>query len=79
MTRRTGRIPCWRSEMRFLVVLILILFLAFKYWPREPVQTAEESFIGPQIQSMNKAEQFEEQYMDALDRKKEELEKQSGG
>jgi hypothetical protein len=71
--------PCWNSEMRFLIVLIVILLLAFKYWPRQPVPTAEESFIGPQIQSLKKAEQVEEQYLDALDRKDEEMEKQSGG
>jgi hypothetical protein len=65
--------------MRFLIVLIVILLLAFKFWPREPVPTAEESFIGPQIQSLNKAEQVEEQYLDALERKNEKLEKQSGG
>jgi hypothetical protein len=65
--------------MRFLIVLVVILLLAFKYWPRQPVPTAEESFIGPQIQSLNKAEQVEDQYLDALDRKDEELEKQSGG
>jgi hypothetical protein len=65
--------------MRFLIVLIVILLLAFKYWPRQAVPTAEESFIGPQIQSLKKAEQVEEQYLDALERKNEELEKQSGG
>ena len=65
--------------MRFLIVLIVILLLAFKYWPRQPVPTAEKSIIGPQLQPLNKAEQVEQQYLDALDRKDEELEKQSGG
>lgn len=65
--------------MRFLIVLIVILLLAFKYWPRQPMPTAEESVIGPQLQPLNKAEQVEQQYLDALDRKDEELEKQSGG
>ncbi len=65
--------------MRFLVVLIIVLLLAFKFWPRQPVPTAEESFIGPQLKSMEKAQQVEQQYMDALERKNEYLEEQSDG
>lgn len=65
--------------MRFVIVLIIIALLLFKFWPDQPVPTAEESFIGPQIQSMKKAEQVEDQYLEALDRKNDQIDKESGG
>jgi hypothetical protein len=65
--------------MRFLVVLIILLLLAWKFWPEQPVPTAEESFIGPQLQSLKKAEQVEDQYIDALEKKNREIEEQSDG
>ena len=65
--------------MRFLIVLIIIALAVFKLWPEQPVPTAEESFIGPQLQPLKKAEQVEEQYMEALERANEQIEKQSDG
>jgi len=65
--------------MRFLIVLIIIILLAWKLWPEQPVPTAEESFIGPQIQSLRKAEQFEDDYLDALEEKNRKIEEQSDG
>jgi hypothetical protein len=65
--------------MRFLIVLIIIALIVFKFWPDQPVPTAEESFIGPQIQSLNEAEQVEDQYMEALEKANEQIEKQSDG
>ena len=65
--------------MRFLVVLIIVLLLAWKFWPEQPVPTADESFIGPQLQPLRKAEKVEDQYLDAVDAKKREIEKQSDG
>ena len=65
--------------MRFLVVLIIVLLLAWKFWPEQPVPTAEESFIGPQLQPLKKAEQVEDQYLDALDEKNRKIEEQSDG
>jgi hypothetical protein len=65
--------------MRFIIVLIIIALLVFKFWPEQPVPTAEESFIGPQIQSLKKAEQVEQQYMDALEETNERIERESGG
>ncbi|MDH3786925.1 MAG: hypothetical protein OES53_00025 [Xanthomonadales bacterium] len=65
--------------MRFLIVLIIIALLAFKFWPEQPIPTAEESFIGPQIESLKKAEQVEDQYMEALDRANQQIEKDSDG
>jgi hypothetical protein len=65
--------------MRFFIVLIIIVFFVFKFWPDQPVPTAEESFIGPQIQSMKKAEQIEDQYLEALERTNERIERDSDG
>jgi hypothetical protein len=65
--------------MRFFIVLIIIIFFVFKFWPDQPVPTAEESFIGPQLQPLRKAEQIEEQYMEALKRTNERIERESDG
>lgn len=65
--------------MRFLIALIIIIFLVFKFWPDQPVPTAEESFIGPQLQPLKKAEQVEDQYLDALEQKNKRIEQASDG
>ncbi|MBT8049357.1 MAG: hypothetical protein HKN57_12085 [Xanthomonadales bacterium] len=65
--------------MRFIIVLIIIALLVFKFWPEQPVPTAEESFIGPQIEGLKKAEQVEQQYMDALEKKNQRIERESDG
>jgi hypothetical protein len=65
--------------MRLLIVLIIIALLLFKFWPEQPVPTAEESFIGPQIQAMKKAEQVEQQMQEAQDRKDEQIDRESDG
>ncbi|MFC1690523.1 hypothetical protein ACFL07_12895 [Pseudomonadota bacterium] len=65
--------------MRFLIILIIIALVVFKFWPDQPTPTAEESFIGPQIQSLKKAEQVEDQYMEALERKNQQIDKESDG
>lgn len=65
--------------MRFLLALIIILLFAWKFWPEQPVPTAEESFIGPQLQSMEKARQVEDQYLEALEKKNRQIEEQSDG
>ena len=41
--------------MRFFIVLIIIVFFVFKFWPDQPVPTADESFIGPQLEPLRKA------------------------
>jgi len=65
--------------MRFLIVLIIIAFLVFKFWPEPAVPPVEETFIGPEIQTLKKAEQVEQQYLDALDKTNERIERQSDG
>ncbi|MEE8340332.1 MAG: hypothetical protein V3R56_09325 [Xanthomonadales bacterium] len=65
--------------MRFLIVLIIVILLVVAWWPEPPTPAVEETFIGPQIQTLNKAKDFEQEYLEALDKKKEEMERQAGG
>jgi len=65
--------------MRFLVLLIVVLLVAFALWPRQPTPPVEETFIAPQLEPLRKAEQVEGQYMDALERANQEIENQSDG
>ena len=65
--------------MRFLIVLIIIVLIVFKLWPEPAVPTAEESFIGPQLEPLKRAEQIEGQYLEALERANDQIEKESDG
>ncbi len=65
--------------MRFLLVLIVVILLAMALWSEPPTPAVEDTFIGPQIQTLNKLEDFEQDYLDGLDNKKEEIEDQAGG
>jgi hypothetical protein len=65
--------------MKFLVLLIIVLLVAFALWPRQPTPPIEETFIAPQLEPLKKAQQVEQQYMDAVDRANAEIEKQSDG
>jgi hypothetical protein len=65
--------------MKFLVLLIIVLLVAFTLWPRQPTPPIEETFIAPQLEPLRKAEQVEQQYMDAVERANAEIEKQSDG
>ena len=65
--------------MRFLLVLIVVILLAMALWSEPPTPAVEDTFIGPQIQTLNKLEDFEQDYLDGLDSKKEEIEDQAGG
>ncbi len=65
--------------MRYLVVLIIILLLAVAWWPDPPPTTLEETFIAPQLVPLNKAQNLEQDYLQGLDKKKEQIEEQAGG
>ena len=65
--------------MRFLVLLIVLLLVAYALWPRQPTPPIEETFIAPQLEPLKKAQQVEDQYLEALDRADAEIEKQSDG
>jgi hypothetical protein len=65
--------------VKFLILLIVILLLAFALWPRPDPPPIEETFIAPQLDTIQKAESIEEEYMDALDRSEEQIREDSGG
>lgn len=65
--------------MRFLLLLIIFILAAVALWPDQPVPTAEESFIGPQLQPLNKVKGLEQDYLDGLEKKKEQIEQQAEG
>jgi len=60
-------------------LLIIVLLVAFALWPRQPTPPIEETFIAPQLEPLKKAQQVEDQYMEALDRADTEIERQSDG
>ena len=69
--------------MRWFVALIVIL-LAFYYFLPEPEhRPVEETFIGEQVKVLRKAENYEDEYLKAIqerqDQMEEELEKATGG
>ena len=65
--------------MRFLLFLIIVILAVVAIWPDQPVPTAEESFIGPQLQPLKKTQGLEQDYLDGLDKKKEQIEQQAEG
>ena len=65
--------------MKFLVLLIVVLLVAFALWPRQPTPPIEETFIAPQLEPLNKAKQVEDQYMEALERADQRIEEDSDG
>ena len=65
--------------MRFLFLLIVVLLLAVAWWPDPPAMTVEETFIAPQLVPLNKAKGLEQDYLEGLDKKKEQIEEQAGG
>jgi len=69
--------------MRFLLFIIIVLLLAYAWWPkREPVPV-EDTVIGQQLHPLRKAQKFEQQdYNKALDSYREQMdaqEKADGG
>jgi len=65
--------------MRFLFLLIVVLLLAVAWWPDPPAMTVEETFIAPQLVPLNKAKGLEQDYLEGLDKRKEQIEDQAGG
>ena len=65
--------------MRFLILLIIVILALAMWWPDQPVPTAEESIIGPQLAPLNKAKNLEADYLEGIDKKKQEMEDQADG
>ncbi len=65
--------------MRFLLVLFVIILLVWAWWPEPPTPAVEDTFIGPQIQILNEAKGFEQEHLEALDKKRQEMQRQADG
>lgn len=61
--------------MRWLVVIVIILLAAWKFWPQPEPIPVEETFIGEPVKRLNEAKAFEQQYLDATEARKAEMEK----
>jgi len=61
--------------VRWLIALILILLLIWKFWPEPEPIPVEETFIGEPVKALNEAKGFEQEYLEATDAHKAEIEK----
>ena len=62
--------------MRWLLALIVILLAIWYFTPEREPPTADESFIGNQIKPLRKAENFEDEYLNATEERKKQMEEQ---
>jgi hypothetical protein len=68
--------------MRFMLLLILILLAIFHFIKDPPPRPVEETFIGPQIETLKKMEGYEDQYLKSVEEQQKKMEeelKKSGG
>lgn len=63
--------------MRFLVLVIIVLLLAYALWPEQETPRLEDTFIGDEIKPLRKAERFQQKdYGDALDKHRQQMDAQ---
>ena len=62
--------------MRWLIAFVIIALIAWKFWPEPEPIPVEETFIGEPIKRLNEAKQFEDEYLEATEEHKKEMEKQ---
>jgi hypothetical protein len=63
--------------MKTLILLIIILLLAYTWWPDPEPRPIEETFIGDQIAPLQKAQQFQQQdHLENLDQHREQMDAQ---
>ncbi len=69
--------------MRLLIFIIIVLLLAFVWWPQHEPVPIEDTVIGEQLAPLRKAQKFEQKdYLEALDKHREQMdarEKSDGG
>jgi hypothetical protein len=69
--------------LRWLVALIILLLALFFYLREPEPKPVEDTFIGPQVESLRKAEGVEDDYLKATrerqQRMEEALEEDTGG
>ena len=64
--------------MRILLFLIFVVLL-WLFWPEQEPIPVEETFIGEQVKTLKEAEQFKDDYGEALGRHRDEIDKQVDG
>lgn len=65
--------------MKFLILLIVVLIIAWKFWPQDGAESAKESFMGPQMEALEKAKSLEDDYIDAVEEQKRKIDEQADG
>lgn len=60
--------------MRWLLILIVVLFLAWKLVPDPEPLPVEETFIAEPVQQLQDAEAYEDRYLEQADERKQRLE-----
>jgi len=61
--------------MRWLIALIVILLAVFHFMKDPPPRPVEETFIGDQVRLLKDAENIEDQYLDAVQKAQQQMEK----
>ena len=61
--------------MRWLIALIVILLAVFHFMKDPPSRPVEETFIGDQVRLLKDAENIEDQYLDAVQKAQQQMEK----
>lgn len=66
--------------MRFILLIIVALLLAYAWWPEQETPPVEETFIGDQIVPLRKAQKFQqEDYQKGLDEYQKKMDEQEAG
>lgn len=63
--------------LRLVVFIIIVLLLAYAWYPEQEPLPVEETFIGDEIQPLRKAEKFQlEDYPEGLDEYRKKMDAQ---
>jgi hypothetical protein len=63
--------------VRYILFIIVVLLLAYAWWPEQEIPPVEETFIGDQIVPLRKAEKFQqEDYNKGLDEYRKKMDEQ---
>lgn len=65
--------------MRQLLILLVLVLLAWKFWPVPEPVPVEETVIGEPVKRLQEAEQFEAQYLEQSEARKRRLEEAMEG
>ncbi len=65
--------------MRWLLGMLLILLLLWRWLPEPAPRPVEETVIAPQLQALERAEAVERQQREAAARRQKQIEQESGG